>query len=110
MSIKSLTRLVTGAISIPLLILFSHEGLQAQTDSECDRYARETAEREEGGVIRKGVEGAAKGAIIGAIFGDAGDGARAGATIGGISGGVTKKSRREEAYNEDYQDCMNNQG
>ena len=37
MSIKSLTRLVTGAISIPLLILFSHEGLQAQTDPECDR-------------------------------------------------------------------------
>ena len=52
MSIKSLTRLVTGAIAIPLLILFSHEGLQAQTDSECDRYARETTEREEGGVIR----------------------------------------------------------
>ncbi len=113
--LKQLHPILTVSFMIAAdLILFAPSSALAQdsyrSQSFCDGYARDYADRyAKGGFFRGGARGAAAGAGIGAII-DGGRGAGTGAAIGSIVGIIGGSARRSSDYDtlhqQAFDDCM----
>ena len=92
------------------VVLLGAGEANAQSATQCDRYARDYAYHAGSGqVVGGAARGALGGAAIGAIAGG-GKGARRGAAwgagIGAVAGGAHRAHDRDRAYRAAYDDCM----
>lgn len=99
--------LAISTVILTELTFFPGNNSLAQSESYCDRYARDYAKRHaSGGVLKKAATGAGAGALFGLILGDAGAGAAIGAAGGAIAGGTSKSKNKKELYDRAFNDCM----
>jgi len=83
------------------------KALAQPSATECDRIARDFANRNSRGeALTRGAIGAGVGALTGAIFGGAGTGAAIGGGLGVVSGGSKQMQDREQLYQAAFDDCM----
>ena len=94
---------ITAAATLVLALTMP---VHAQSAADCAAVA-DRAARESTSVMGGAAVGAAGGAAVGAIVRkDSWKGARRGAAIGAVAGGATQAYRRNERYNQVYDDCM----
>ena len=80
--------------------------VHAQSAADCAARA-ERAARDSTSIVGGAAVGAVGGAAVGAIVRkDSWKGARRGAAIGAVAGGATQAYRKNERYNQVYDDCM----
>lgn len=107
---KVLFFVVAVLVSVGMLPALSGVGF-AKSESYCQGYARDYADRNSyaasrGGALGGAARGAAGGAIFGGIAGNAGAGAAIGAGIGAVAGGARRANSWQYYYDQAFNDCM----
>ncbi|TVQ45820.1 MAG: hypothetical protein EA365_07110 [Gloeocapsa sp. DLM2.Bin57] len=99
--------ILTTLVAMNLITWQSVVVAEQRSAIECDRFARDYANRNSRGqFLKRGAIGAGVGALGGAIFGGAGTGAAIGGGVGAVSGGVRQVNDRDNLYQAAFDDCM----
>mgnify|MGYP001815522959 FL=1 len=93
-----------GVLSTAVLAMLLSTPAYPQSAADCAARA-DRAARNSTSVLGGAATGAAGGAVVGAIAGKS-KYVKRGAAIGAVAGGATQAYRKNDRYNQVYDDCM----